>query len=341
MRKLRVLALIREGLEPPDDAEEHEDRENAPWRTEYDVVATLEDVGHEVRPLGVYSDLGVIRQAIEEWRPHVAFNLLEEFNGVAVYDQNVVGYLELMRLPYTGCNPRGLLLSRDKALSKKLLSYHRIRVPDFAVFPIGRRVRRPARLSFPLFVKSLVEDASLGISEASLVRDERGLQERVAFIHGHVGTDAIAEQFIEGRELYVAVMGNRRLDVFPVWELLLTNKPEGAPLIATAKVKWDLAYQKKWGVVSRRAEGLPDGCPERIMQVCKRAYRILGLSGYARMDLRLAPDGSIYVLEANPNPELAANEDFAKSAEENGVSYGKLLRRIVNLGFRRRPAHLH
>jgi hypothetical protein len=178
---------MHEDLVPPDHLN-GQDPSSSAWRTEYDVVSTLRKLGHEVKPLGVRSDLGVLRSAIEDWKPHIAFNLLEEFDGVAVYDQNVVSYLELLHVPYTGCNPRGLMLARDKVLSKKLFSFHRIPFPDFMVVPQGRMVKRPKGLAFPLIVKSITEEASLGISQASIVQDDDKLKERVAFIHAHVGT---------------------------------------------------------------------------------------------------------------------------------------------------------
>lgn len=334
----RVLVLMHKDLVPPDTIEglKGEDVDQAPWKTEYDVVAALKNLGHDVRALGVISDLGRIRTALEEMKPHVAFNLLEEFDGVAVYDAHVVSYLELMRQPYTGCNPRGLILARDKALSKKLLAYHRIRVPAFHVFPKGRAIRRPARLKLPLFVKSVTEEGSRGISQASLVRDDEKFRERVEFIHRQVETDAIAEEYIEGRELYVGMMGNARLTAFPVWELLFTKMPPDVPRIATGRVKWNVEYQKRWGIETRAATDLADGADKRIQKICRRAYRILDLSGYARMDLRMTEAGDVYVLEANPNPQIGYGEDFAESAEVAGLDYGVLLQRIMNFGMRYR-----
>ena len=341
MRKLRVLALVREGLEPPDSIDDISVDEyvSSPWKTEFCVVDSLKDLGHQVRVLGLYDDLLSVRKAIEEFKPHITFNLMEEFGGIALYDQNVVAYMELMNLKYTGCNPRGLVIARDKALSKKLLAYHRIRVPDFQVFRYGRKARRHKRLQFPLFVKSVTEDASLGISQASLVKDDAALGERVAFVHEHTGTDAIAEEFIGGRELYVGVVGNHRLDVFPTWELLFDKKPEDQPLIATARAKWTLKYQKKWGVVSRAAKRLPKSVKDLIVRRCKRIYRNLGLSGYARLDFRL-DKRRLYFLEANPNPALSADEDFAKAAEAKGYEYEYLIQRIINLGLRFKPLRL-
>jgi D-alanine-D-alanine ligase len=330
-KKLKILVLMHEDLVPPSDITGLSDKQLADFRTEWDVIAALEELGHEVHKLGVGSDLGPIRRAFVELEPDIAFNLLVHFHGIAVYDQHVVSYLELLRKRYTGCNPTGLLLARDKAISKQLLAFHRIRVPRFAVFPLGRKGSRPSKLRYPLVVKSLYEEASLGISQASLVTSDEKLEERVSFMHETFGVDVIAEEYIEGRELYVGVVGNRRLHAFPVWELILDNLPENAPRIATRKVKWDLAYQKKYHIDTAAAE-LPAGIAGQINKMCTNIYRVLKMSGYARIDLRLAPDGRIYVLEANPNPDLQKAEDFAQSAKAEGVEYPVLIQRIVNLG---------
>lgn len=333
MKRLRVLVLLHEDLIPPDTIDGVSDKEMAKWKTEYDVIAGLTNIGHDVRPLGVASDLGIIRDTIVEWRPHICFNLLEEFHGVGLYDQHVVSFLELMKVPYTGCNPRGLMIAHDKALSKKILSYHRIAVPDFAVFPRRKVVRRPRRLQFPLLVKSATEDASLGISQASIVSNDEKLNDRIEFVHDQVGTDALVEEYVEGRELYVGMIGNRRLQTFPIWEMDFTNMPEGVAHIATAKVKWDHKYQEKHGILTNRAKGLPPGFDESIQRLCKRIYRTLEMSGYARLDFRLrASDNKLFVLEANPNPNLAYGEDLAESAHMAGIDYELLLQRILNLG---------
>jgi D-alanine-D-alanine ligase len=338
--KLRVLALVHEHLVPPDTLPEGVDPVTAEWRTEWDVVSTLRALGHEVQPLGVHDDLGDIRRMFQDWKPHIAFNLLEGFNDVTIFDQNVVSHLELLKLPYTGCNPRGLLLARDKSLSKKLLAYHRIPVPEFEVFRIGRPVRRPKRLAFPLIVKSLTQEASIGISQASVVDSDEKLRERVAFIHESICTAAIAEQYIDGRELYVGVIGNQLLQALPVWELFFTNMPPEAKRIATDRVKWSVKYQKKYEIESGAARDLPPATAELIQHVCKRTFRALELSGYARIDLRLDTEGRAWVIEANPNPQIARGEDFAASAENAGISYESLLQRIVNLGLRWQPESL-
>jgi D-alanine-D-alanine ligase len=335
--KLRVLALVHRHLIPPDTIPEGTDIVSAPWRTEYDVITTLRALGHDVQALGVHDDLGDIRRAAAEWKPHIAFNLLEGFDDVTIFDQNVVSHLELLKLSYTGCNPRGLLLARDKSLSKKLLAYHRIPVTEFEVFRIGRLIRRPKRLSFPLIVKSLTQEASVGISQASVVDSDEKLKERVAFIHDSIRTAAIVERYIEGREIYVGVIGNQVLQAFPVWELFLANMPPDARRIATDRVKWSVKYQKKHGIESGLARDLSEAEGERIQHICKRAYRALELSGYARIDLRLDETGNPWVLEANPNPQIARGEDFAASAEKIGINYDALLQRILNLGLRWQP----
>src|SRR6266581_1658040 len=273
VNKLRILALVHRHLIPPPAIEEGTDITAEPWRTEYDVISTLTSLGHEVKALGVHDDLGEIRRLATEWKPHICFNLLEGFDDVTIFDQNVVSHLELLKLSYTGCNPRGMLLARDKSLSKKLLAYHRLPVPEFEVFRAGRPVRRPKRLAFPLIVKSLTQEASIGISQASVVDTDEKLKERVTFIHESIRTAAIVEQYVEGRELYVGILGNQLLQALPVWELFFTNMPEGSRRIATDRVKWSVKYQKKYGIDSGVAKELPEGKAESIQHLCKRAFR--------------------------------------------------------------------
>src|SRR6202007_2592493 len=221
----------------------------------------------------------------------------EHFHQEPVYDQHIASFLELMQIPYTGCNPRGLILARGKALSKTLVHQRRIAVPAFGVFPMRRKVKRPARLALPLIVKSLNEDGSRGISQASIVDTDAKLAERVTFIHERVGTAAIAEQFIEGRELYVGVLGTTRLRVLPVWEFKFGTM--GGELIATEKVKHDVGYQERVGIVDGPAKNLAPELYARIQRTAKRIYRTLGLDGYARIDFRLAAAGPPYFIETN------------------------------------------
>ncbi|MEM8737740.1 MAG: D-alanine--D-alanine ligase [Planctomycetota bacterium] len=338
-KNLRILLLVHESLIPPDTVAGLSDKEVAPFKTEFDVMATLRDMGHTVWPIGIGSDLGVIQKAVDALQPDLAFNLLEEFAGVGVFDAHVASYLEAIKLPTTGCNPRGLTLAHNKAIAKMICRYHRIPVPAFHVFPLVRpttRLRRPNRLEFPLIVKSLTEEGSVGIAQASVVHDDEKLFERIRFIHRQLRTDALVEHYIDGRELYVGVLGNDRLQTLPIWEIQFNNLREGAPKIATDKIKWDDEYQKKIGLTTGPAAALPDSLATDLPRLAKRVYRALQLSGYARLDFRLDPRGRAYLLEANPNPQLMYGEDFAESAEHGGIDYAPLLQKILNLGLRYR-----
>ncbi|OAF15113.1 MULTISPECIES: ATP-grasp domain-containing protein [Bradyrhizobium] len=339
MRRRRILVLMHPDFVPPDSTDGYTERQINEWKTEYDVVSTLRAAGHDVRPLGVQEEIKPVRDEIEGFKPHVVFTLLEEFHYQTTYDQHIASYLELMQIPYTGCGPRGLVLARGKDLSKTLVHHRRIAVPAFAVFPMRRKVKRPARLSLPLIVKSLNEDGSRGISQASIVDTDEKLAERVAFIHERIETAAIAEQFIEGRELYVGVLGNNRLRALPIWELKFGNMGgRVARRIATEKAKHDPSYQERVGIVDGPADDLAPDVSARIQRTAKRIYRTLGLDGYARIDFRLSSDGTPYFIEANPNPEIAKSQEFATAARHDGLEYPDLLHRILALGIRRAKA---
>ena len=331
-RKLRVLALVHEELMPPKDPSGY--HTNVGWKMEFDVVETVERLGHEVETLGLHADLSVLPPVVERFRPHVLFNLLEDFRAVAVNDQHWVSYLELLGIPYTGCNPRGHLLARDKAIAKKILTFEGVRTPWFMLCRRGRDFVVDDDVPYPVIVKSAIFDGSVGVSQASVVGSEAKLRERARFVHRTVGTDAIVEEFIDGRELYVGVTGHERLDTFPIWELRLTKRPSSTRLIATERVKWSDKYQQKVGVRSGPAR-LPRRKAEEVDALARAVYRSLELSGYGRIDFRMKSSGEVYFLEANPNPQLAYGEDFAESAERGGLSYEALIQRILDLALTR------
>ena len=335
-RKLRVILLADDKLLPVGDLKDFSEKQRELRKTEFDVRDALEELGHEDVAIGVSDDLSTIRGAIDAHKPHIAFNLVEEFDGIGHFDQHVVSYLELRKQPYTGCNPRGLTLARDKALTKKILSYEGIKVPEFAIFPQRRAFRRPERLAYPLFVKSLTEEGSAGISSASVVNDDDKLAERVKFIQRTTKSTAIAEQFIEGREIYVGVMGNDRVTTLPAWEFSCTKKDSDKPLIATDRAKWDPEYQRQHGLKTGLAK-LSGKRQLELANLSKAIYRALGMSGYARLDYRLTEGGDAYLLEANPNPQIAKDEDFAKSAMHVGISYLELIDQLLRLGMRYVP----
>jgi D-alanine-D-alanine ligase len=340
-RKLRVGVLVHPELVPPETVTlSGEELEKAPWKTEHDVLRTLGELGHEAVPVPVGDELGRIRAALFGHKPHIVFNLLEGFADIPSFDYNVVAYLELLRVRYTGCNSRGLFLARDKAVCKQILSYHRLPVPAFGIIPKGRPIRRPRRLSFPLIVKALTLDASVGISQASVVESDAKLEERVRFVHESLDSHALVERYVEGRELYVGLVGNQRLQELPVWELNFDGMPEQSRHIATERLKWSAAYQKRNRIDSGAAKDLSPEMQKQISRVCRRVYRALMLNGYARVDLRLDNEGRVWVLEANPNPQLSRDEDFAQSARSKGLGYQALIQRLLDLGLSWDPIQL-
>jgi len=335
MRKLRVLILMHHDLVPPDDVHGLSDREYEQIKCECDVIDAVQELGHDVLELGLSDELAPLGKAIRDWKPQIAFNLLEHFRGEVLYDQNVVSYLELLNVPYTGNNPRGLLIARDKALTKKIAHYHRIPTARFFAVPVGRRTRRPRRFTYPAIVKSQIEDASTGIAQASVVNDDEALEERVRFVHENTQAPAIVEEFIDGRDLYASVVGNHRLRLLPIWEITLDKLPPWSYRIASRRAKFNLEYQKQYGIRIRAARDLPDDLVRKIQRTSRRCYRILNLSGYARLDFRLTKDGRLYLLEANPNPDISEDEELASAAGAAGISYKNLIQKILNLGLRR------
>ncbi len=339
MKRYRILLIAHEKLVPPETTEGLSEKEIDVFRSEYDVYSTLRNLGHDVRVLGILDRLSELRDTLKEWQPHVVFNLLQEFSGITAYEQYVVAYLELLRQKYTGCNPRGLMLSRDKVMTKQLLAWHRIATPAFHLFPLTARFKAPKmdKLEFPLFVKSATEDASLGIAQASIVEDMSQLRERVEFIHQHTESDALVEEYIDGRELYIGVLGNKRLTTLPVWEMDFGTAAEKRSGIATSRVKWNREYQQKHGIKTGPAEGLSQAQADNLGRLAKRIYRGLHMCGFARMDLRMREDGKVFLLEANANPDLTRGEDLAESARLIGINYDKLISRIVSLGMSYMP----
>lgn len=332
MKKLRVLLLVHESLVPPDDLYDYSDPRAYDYETEFDVKEALVELGHEVNVFGFFEDFEALHEEVKQWKPDIIFNLTEDFAGIGENDHYLVAYFEMMNLAYTGCNARGMVLARDKAVSKKILRYHDIKVPDFEVFPFGSMPKKIRPLPYPLIVKGLKEEGSVGIAQASYVENEKQLRKRVEAVHNITQDDVIAEQYIHGREFYVAVLGNERAQVLPIRELVFNKGNKDQPRMATYKVKWDHKYRERWGIDYVFARNMARGMKQKITRLCKDVYRILELSGYARIDLRLTPDNELYVLEANPNPGIADGEDVAFAAEKAGMDYEDMIERIVKLG---------
>ena len=331
-QKLKILALF-DAIKPTTlDQDLTAELKTEDWKTESNVLAALAELGHTVEHLAIFDNLDLLNQKLERFSPDLIFNLADQFKNNRAFDQNIASFLEMHGAPFTGCGSTGLTLCKHKAISKKILGYHRIRVPEFTVIGRGKRCARPARLKFPVVVKPLKEEASYGIAQASFVESDDQFKERVQFIHTSHDCDVIAEEYIAGRELYVSVLGNHRLEVFPIRELVFKEVPPDEPRMATYRAKWDEEYRKRWGLQNQFAEALDPALAREIVQTCKRIYRLLTIDGYARVDLRVTPDNEIYFIEANPNPILAADEDFAQSALKAGLAYPQLIERIIRTG---------
>lgn len=322
----RILLLVHKDLVPNKD--KAPDRYDCPWVTEYDVLTTLEDLGYEVKVLGLIDDIHRLINEIEEFKPYCVFNLLEEFNYETQSDYKVLALLDMMGIKYTGCNPKGLLLARDKAISKKILKHHKIGTPKFFTLSKKGKKKIPKNLNFPLIVKCLFEEASLGIAKASVVASKEKLLERVDYIHTKLNEDAIIEEFIPGKEIYVGVLGNIKLSNLPLWELRFENVEEPSKEIYSEQAKWNKKYRKRKGIHSQVAD-LPKEVENKIIKTVKNTYRVLNLSGYARIDLRLTDDNQVYILEANPNPNIASDDEFAESAKAVGISYSDLIEKLI------------
>ena len=331
-KKLKVLALFDAIAPTTLDQDLSAELKTDDWKTEANVLDALRELGHTTEHLAIFDNLDVLQQKLQAFEPDVIFNLADQFKNNRAFDQHIVSFLAMRGVPFTGCGSTGLTLCKHKGISKKILSYHRIHTPDFVTIARGKRIARPRRLKFPILVKPLKEEASLGISQASFVETDEQFKERVQFIHEKIDNDVIAEEYIEGRELYVSIFGNHRLQVLPIRELVFKEVPPDEPKIATYKAKWDEEYRKRWGLQNQFAEGLDPAVIANIERVCKRIYHLLTIDGYARLDLRLTPKNEVYFIEANPNPILAADEDFAQSALKANLTYPQLIDRIIRLG---------
>jgi D-alanine-D-alanine ligase len=317
-------------------------REVAAWHDdepemEYQIADALRQRGHEVFLIGVSDDLRYLVQCLDEMRPDLVFNAAEAFHGNASLEYLVPGVLEAEGYRYTGAPPQALLVSRNKAMSKKVLAYHDIRVPRFLTWRLGEEVQPPPDLRYPMMVKPLQTDASAGIAQASVVQDEEALIERVALVHERFHQPAIAEEFVDGRELYVSVIGNgSSLEILPITEMVFDKRrtrPEER--IATKFAKWDEDYRARRGIRNVFARPIAAATRERIESICRTAFRALWLRDYARLDVRLAPDGEVWFIEANANPFISYGHDMANAAEKAGLDYYDFVQRLVDVAMSR------
>ncbi len=336
MKKARVLVLFDTDGEPP-ASQDYKKQVESTDEAEFDVARALLGKGHEVRLHGFRDSLDQLVAGVRAEPTDVVFNLSERFRGVSALDYTVAAVLEMLGMPYTGASSEGLMLARDKALTKKVFAYQGIRIPHFMVCRRTAPVQRPSDLRFPLIVKPLDEDASVGIAQASVVRDDDALKERVGFIHERFKTDAIVEEFIAGRELYIGVVGNDPPVALPPIEMVFGNDSSVESRIATFKAKWSVRYRESRGIQNMIAQNLSPELRQRLAEVALRAYDAAGLRDYGRIDVRLAHDDAIYVVEANPNPYLAEGEDLAWAAEEGGHVYPDFIEKLAEMAITRGP----
>ncbi len=333
--KILVLFDVHRPISPDETFSVHSLRTEEEKPTEADVLACLRKLDHQVETLAVFNEVKAVFDKVEAFRPDVVFNLCETFFSDRSHEPNIPALLELMKVPYTGAGPDALMLCKDKALAKKLLAFHRIRVARFVVSSRERPLRRLGRFSYPAFVKPLGEEASDGIARASLAKNEDEALERARFLHDRFESDALIEEYVDGRELYLGVLGNKRLTVFPPREIFFGQPPDDdAPRFATAKAKWDDSYRKKWKIRNGPAAPLPPGLERKLAELARRVYRILHIRGLGRIDARLTADGEVVIIEANPNPSLAKEDDYAQSAAQVGIGYEALIQKILENAMR-------
>lgn len=311
------------------DAEFKRDIEAKVEEAEYDVARALLAGGHDVQMIGIRDEVGPLLERLAAFQPKVVFNGCEGFRGHARHEYAIAAVLDMYGYRYTGSPPAALLVARNKSLTKKILAYHGIRVPAFAEFHEGEPLVRPSELRFPLIVKPLLEDASVGIAQASVVDDDESLAQRVEFIHKKYHQAAIVEELVEGRELYVCLIGNDELDVLPLTEMTFGEPETTDHRIATYKAKWDEEYRQRKNIKNVFAKGVSDELTGRIREICTTAFHALWLQDYGRIDVRLTHDDEVYVLEVNPNPFIASEHEMANAAEKAGLKYAAFIERIV------------
>jgi D-alanine-D-alanine ligase len=328
-RKLNITALVDSWTIPANDPDFREKPEKP--STEYHVIRTLRELGHNVSVLGSdENDIANVITTLGKEKPDLVFNLTEALGGNRCMDMNIAAVLELLDIPFTGSGPAGLMLCRDKRLCKQLLTLHRIRVPQFVSTIPNQKVQIPKSLHYPLVVKPAFEDSSEGISNASLVTNETALLERVKFVHEGWNQPVITEEYVEGHELYVGIIGNKCLTVLPIRECFFDSGNHEGPHLTTYRVKWNAEYRKKWGIKFGFAK-LEAATVKNIERICKKVYRLLQLRDYGRIDIRLTPEKKIVVLEVNPNADIGYGDEIAEAAEKAGIKYEKLIDRIVHL----------
>lgn len=329
-RSLKVLLLSDLSVPPPEDHDFSKFFGTEEWKSEAQLARTLKSLGHEVRAFGIQDTIEPLVDELRKTKPDLVFNLCEAVRDDRSHEPNVVSLLELMGVPYTGAGSVALQICKDKALTKKILAFHQIRVPLFTLSRVNSPLKNLKNFPYPAFIKPLDLEASEGIAQYSFSEDEKGTLERVKYIHEHFGIDAIIEEYIEGREITVGVLGNKKIRILPAREMCFGEMRADEPRFVTYKAKWDENYRKRWGIHSRPARNISSALEKKINEITRDIYDLFRIKGYARIDFRLTPNGELVFIEANPNPSISKDDDFVLSAEKAGLSYEDLIEQIIS-----------
>lgn len=334
--KLKIAILYdtwgEEESEAPPEPKRRSRKRTRRRREKHDreeIFEALEKLGHEPSYM-VLDGTDKTLSALGKSDADMFFNLTESYAGDDTKEMNVAAYLDLLGRPYTGAGPQALYLAQDKSLAKKLFEFHNIRSPYFATCHRGR-LDHAHDIKFPLIVKPTSEDGSIGIDQFSVVNSVKELMERIHYIEEEFDSPSLIEEYIEGREIYAAVLGNEHLEVLPLIELDLSKLPEGMAKVAGTEVKWDKDSEAYKVTKSAPAEDLDEETTERLTKTALATYRTLQLRDYGRIDMRVTPKGEVYVIEANPNPWLSSNSEFFMAAKKSGRSYPEMVSEIVEL----------
>lgn len=330
-KHLKILLIFDVDSKPKKDTNYACFLKREEWFGEREVIRGLKRLGHDIKILGLYDDLAILLAEIKNNFPDLVFNFCKRFKNNSDYGPHIITLLELLRVKFTGSGSLGTSICKDKALSKKILTYHNIPVPQFIVSQKKSPLKRLSPFKYPAIVKPLNMGGSAGISQSSYVRNERACLKRIEFIHSRFGVDAIVEEFIDGREIHMSILGNQRILVLPPREVSFNHFPKNMPKIDSENTKWYKIYRSKGSTYYCPARNIPQKILQKLNETSKKIGRLLHIKGHARIDFRINHSGEIYFLEANSNPGFAKDDNFIHAAKDYGLDYLALLEKIIGV----------